>query len=154
MFVWSVLKESCKFLCETLYDLCDRQLEDHRLKLVPSPEIIPCGWFGWKHPLTDCFVTFVYDQPCVWSHWQPVLSAPQWGAAPAEIKVPSGENTEHKRSPFKAWTRSVYSHKCCAYCQEVFPCLFLPFQSIHLHFFPKPLRIFSLRRLWLTPVPV
>ena len=29
-------------------------------------------------------------------------SAPQWGAADAEIKVPSGENTELKRSPFKA----------------------------------------------------
>ena len=28
--------------------------------------------------------------------------APQWGAADAEIKVPSGENTELKRSPFKA----------------------------------------------------
>ena len=25
---------------------------------------------------------------------------PQWGAADAEIKVPSGENTELKRSPF------------------------------------------------------
>ena len=29
-----------------------------------------------------------------------VLS-PQWGAADAEIKVPSGENTELKRSPLK-----------------------------------------------------
>ena len=38
-----------------------------------------------------------------------VLSlTPQWGAADAEIKVPSGENTELKRSPFKAWSRSVY----------------------------------------------
>ena len=27
---------------------------------------------------------------------------PQWGAADAEIKVPSGENTELKRSPFQA----------------------------------------------------
>ena len=35
---------------------------------------------------------------------------PQWGAADAEIKVPSGENTD--RSPFKAWSRSVYSHTC------------------------------------------
>ena len=42
--------------------------------------------------------------------------APQWGAADAEIKVPSGENTELKRSPFKAWSRSVYSHTCYAYC--------------------------------------
>ena len=32
----------------------------------------------------------------------------QWGAVEAEIKVPSGENTELKRSPFIAWSRSVY----------------------------------------------
>ena len=42
--------------------------------------------------------------------------SPQWGAADAEIKVPSGENTELKRSPFKAWSRSVYSHTCHACC--------------------------------------
>ena len=27
--------------------------------------------------------------------------APQWGAADAEVKVPSGESTELKRSPLK-----------------------------------------------------
>ena len=59
---------------------------------------------------------------------------PQWGAADVEIKFPSGENTELKHSPFKAWSRSVYSHTCYAYCQGL-PCLFLHFQSIHLHFF-------------------
>ena len=32
----------------------------------------------------------------------PIDAAPQWGAADAEIKVPSGENTELKRSPFQA----------------------------------------------------
>ena len=47
----------------------------------------------------------------------------QWGAAGAEIKVPSGQNTELKRSPFKAWSRSVYSHTCYAYCQEFLPLL-------------------------------
>ena len=61
--------------------------------------------------------------------------APQWGAADAEIKVPSGENTELKRSPFNAWSRSVYSHICYAYYQGFLPCLFLPFQSTHPHFF-------------------
>ena len=67
---------------------------------------------------------------------------PQWGAADAEIKVPSGENTELKRSAFKAWSKSVCSHTCYAYCQGFLPCLFLPFRFIHLHFFPKPLLIF------------
>ncbi|WP_419608192.1 hypothetical protein, partial [Thiolapillus sp.] len=43
-----------------------------------------------------------------------LASIPQWGAADAEIKVPSGENTELKRSPFQAWSRSVYSHTCYA----------------------------------------
>ena len=43
---------------------------------------------------------------------------PQWGTADAEIKVPSGEKTELKRSPFKVWSRSVYSQTCHAYCQE------------------------------------
>ena len=70
------------------------------------------------------------------------LMVPQWGAADAEIKVPSGENTELKRSPFQAWSRSVYSHTCYAYYQGVLPCLFLPFQSIHLHCFQN-LSIFS-----------
>ena len=59
----------------------------------------------------------------------------QWGAADAGIKVPSVENTDLKGSAFKARSRSVYSHTCCAYCQWFLPCLFLPFQSIHLHFF-------------------
>ena len=60
---------------------------------------------------------------------------PQWGAADAKIKVPSGENTDLKRCPFKAWSRSVYSQTCYAYCQGFLPYFFLPFQSIHLHFF-------------------
>ena len=42
----------------------------------------------------------------------PSALIPQWGAADAEIKVPSGENTELKRSPFKARIWSVYSHTC------------------------------------------
>ena len=73
----------------------------------------------------------------------------QWGALDAEIKVPSGKNTELKRSPFTAWCRSVCSHTCYAYCQGFLPCLFLPFQSIHLHFFQN-LSQFFLCWLWLT----
>ena len=73
----------------------------------------------------------------------------QWGAADAEIKFPSGENTEHTRSPFKAWSRSVYSHTCYAYCQGFLPCLFLPFRPIHLHFCQSLSRFF-LCWLWLA----
>ena len=74
---------------------------------------------------------------------------PQWRAADAEIKVPSVENTELEGSPFKTWSRSVYSHTCYAYCQGFLPRLFLPFRSIHLHFFQNLSRFF-LCWLWLT----
>ena len=86
---------------------------------------------------------FIYSfLKCVYLFYGKCLSfTPQWGAADADIKVPSGENTELKRSPFKAWSRSVYSHTCYAYCQRFLPCLFLPSRSIHLHFFPKHLLI-------------
>ena len=64
---------------------------------------------------TFCFVPLKGGQGCL-------MSFPQWGAVDAEIKVPSGENTELKRSPFKAWSWSVYSHTCYAYCQGFLPC--------------------------------
>ena len=64
----------------------------------------------------------VHQVSKLWPHQIAVslAFAPQWGAADAEIKVPSGENTELKRSPFKAWSRSVFSHTCYAYCQGFF----------------------------------
>ena len=78
------------------------------------------------------------------------ISFPQWGAADAEIKVPSDENTELKGSPFQAWSRSVYSHACCAYCWGCLPCLFPPFRSIQLHVFQKRSRFFPVLAV---PVP-
>ena len=68
---------------------------------------------------------------------------------PASLLLTLGENTQLKRSPFKAWSRSVYSHTCYAYCQGLFPCRFLPFRSIPLHFFQN-LSLFFLCWLWLT----
>ena len=50
-----------------------------------------------------------------------VIYAPLWGAAVAEMKAPSGENTKLKLSPFKAWSGSVCSPTCYAYCQEFLP---------------------------------
>ena len=78
-----------------------------------------------------------------------LIATPQLGAADAEIRVSSGENTELKHSPFKGWSRSVYRHICYDYCQGFLPCLFLPFRSIHLHFFQNLSR-FLLCWLWLT----
>ena len=39
-------------------------------------------------------------EPTDWANALVFIRIPQWGAADAEIKVPSGENTELKRSPF------------------------------------------------------
>ena len=59
------------------------------------------------HNLTVDDVSKVLAEPhCCCIHTK---SDPQWGAADAEIKVLSGENTELKRSPFKALSMSVYS---------------------------------------------
>ena len=60
-----------------------------------------------------------------------------------------GENTELKRFPFKAWSRSKYNDTCHAYCQGFLPCLFLPFRSIRPHFVQNLSRFF-LCLLWLT----
>ena len=69
---------------------------------LPQHEIVLCPL---AHELLFTIFAFLMFLP------------PQWGAADAEIKVPSGENTELKRSPFKAWSKSVYSHAYYAYCQ-------------------------------------
>ena len=95
----------------------------------------------WSTPMKS---RIMYTSSCL-----VVRRPPQWGAADAGIKVPSGESTERKRSPFKAWSRSVYSHTCCACCQGFLPCLFLPFRSFHLHFFQNLSR-FLLCWMWLT----
>ena len=87
-----------------------------------------------------------------WTKWCFTAVPPQWGAADVDIKVPSGEL---KLCLFKAWSRSVYSHICYAYCQVFLPCLFLPFQSIHLHFFQNLSQFFPPRReagdVWCLP---
>ena len=93
---------------------------------------------SYRHPLPFSLLLLLYFLFFLF-----VFSSPQWGAADAEIKVPSGENTELKCSPFKAWRRSVYSHTCYAYCQGFLSGLFLPFRSIHLHFFQNLSRFFS-----------
>ena len=46
----------------------------------------------------------------------------QWGTTDAKNKDPCVENPELKGSPFKAWSRSVFSQACYAYCKEFLPC--------------------------------
>ena len=98
----------------------------------------PAGW-----PILFCSWVNFHGLSTVFHPKNSLDNSPQWGAADAEIKVPSGENTELKRSPFHAWSRSVYSHTCYTYCQGfLFSCLFLHFRSIHLHFFQNLSRFF------------
>ena len=100
-------------------------------------------WCKWKEMIDVNRKRFCLLFWTVYSSTFFLLIAPQWGAADTEIKVPSGENTELKRSPFKAWSRSIYSHACYAYFLGFLPCLFLPFQSIHLHFSKTSPNFFS-----------
>ena len=95
--------------------------------------------FAWLHRYTSSVVEVAVTASTSY------LTTTQWGAADAEIKVPSGENTELKRSPFKA-SRSVCSYTCDAYCQGFLLCLF---RSIHLHFFQNLSRFLPCW-LWLT----
>ena len=53
----------------------------------------------------DMLITFEFSVQKVHHQLFDTVTAPQWGAADAEIKVQSGENTELKRSPFKAWSK-------------------------------------------------
>ena len=82
---------------------------------------------------------YVSMAPCSYSSMFPT---PQWGAADAEIKFSPDENTELQSYPFKAWSRSVYCHACYTYSQGFLSCKFLPFRSIHLHFFQNLSRFF------------
>ena len=52
--------------------------------------------------LLEIFYFFLGALLIYWQQNIEIYCSPQWGAADAEIKVPSGENKEFKRSPFKA----------------------------------------------------
>ena len=58
----------------------------------------------------------------------------QWRAADAEIKVPSGEKTELKRSPFEAWSRST-----ALTARDFFLAYFYPFGPFTCIFSKTPL---------------
>ena len=62
------------------------------------------------------------------------------GTVEAEIKVLSVERSELKGSPFKAWSRSVYSHACHGYCHSSLLIFTLPVHSPT--YFPNLSRVF------------
>ena len=78
----------------------------------------------------------------------PVL--PHSGELRMQKLVLSSENTELKRSPFTAWSRSVYSHTCYAYCQGVLSFLLISTPGPFTCIFSKTAPNFSVCWLWLT----
>ena len=64
--------------------------------------------------------------PCYLAPQWGAADTEMWGAADAEIKIPSGENTELKRSPFIAWSRSVYTTHATLTARDFFLACFYP----------------------------
>ena len=123
-FSWSVT--SCVDPSRSRQD--DNDLITSSWIFFPYRLMMPYQWFP-EQKIPRSLTSLISDRP-VQDRWtkQPSQGdafwkiSTQWGAADAEIKVPSVENTDLKRSLFKAWSRSVYSHTCYAYCQEILPC--------------------------------
>ena len=134
----SVQESECRVVLAMMGE--EDGLQKLRFRVCPSPLPLPsCFWLESPSPPPPV----LRNRPCLVYRVLPLRSLespPQWGAADAEIKVPSGENTELERSPFKAWSRSVHCHACYAYCQEfVFPANFYPsgpFTCIFSKFLP------------------
>ena len=61
--------------------------------------------------------SYLSDVKCVFLTANDFLLPPPWGTAGAETENPSVGNPELKGSPFKACSRSEYSHACFTYCQ-------------------------------------
>ena len=86
------------------------QIKSQHTKLTLEKKNLPPLLPGFELATFRSRVRRSANQPsrlCNYMHNDASL-APQWRASDAEIKVPSGENTELKRSPFKAWSRSIY----------------------------------------------
>ena len=70
-----------------------------------------------------------------------MLSSPQWGAADAEIKVPSGENTELKFLPLKPGVGQYVAIHATLTARDFFLAYFYP-SGPFTFIYPKPLPIF------------
>ena len=107
-----------------------RSTVDWELKrscLLAVPKLKPELHLSWIAEISSGFISRGTLQI-------PVEMPPAVGSCGCRNKS-SGEKQSLNVPHFKAWSRSVYSHTCHAYCQGLLPCLFLPFRSIHLHFF-------------------
>ena len=70
-----------------------------------------------------------------------MADTPHWGAADAEIKVPSGENTELKRSPLKPGVSQYIVIHATLTARDFFVAYFYP-SGPFTCILPKPLQIF------------
>ena len=82
-----------------------------------------------------------------------VHNNPQWGAADAEIKVPSGGNTELKRSPFKVGVGQYIAIHATLTARDFFLAYFYP-SGPFTCVFSKTSPDFFLCWLGLTQVPL
>ena len=69
-----------------------------------------------------------------------LIQTPQWGAADADIKVPSDENTELICSPFKAWSSQYIAMHATLTVRDSFLANFHP-SGPFTCIFQKPLQI-------------
>ena len=107
----------------------------HNRKLLFQSWCLTSGW---------CASVFVLSCGCE-NSWHKIVFDVKWLVRRVTIGGPrSGEPWTQKLKSLLVRTQSlnvlplkpgVSSHTFYAYCQEFFPCLFLPFQSVHLHFF-------------------
>ena len=74
------------------------------------------------------------------SSCRPYISSPQWGAADADIKVSSDENTELICSPFKAWSSQYIAMHATLTVRDSFLANFHP-SGPFTCIFQKPLQI-------------
>ena len=104
-----------------------------------------CSLAFWMTPCCSIFFSWDFSLSL---RWMGHLSGGSMYSSQSLLRPRSGELRTQKLKSHPVRTQSlnvlplVYSHTCYAYCQEFLPCLFLPFQSIHLHF-SKTLPIFS-----------
>ena len=70
-----------------------------------------------------------YATPLPFSFFFPLLGTRSVVPRKQILKSPLLKTQSWQLHPFKAWSRSEYSHACFAYCQELLPCFYFYFPS-------------------------
>ena len=124
--IWVVVwkKETC---CVITCEMSNKEV-DWRLKFVFSPNVILCGWLGWKQQLT--YKYYMVDSVRWWTSFMCVFSS----SSSSSIPLPRGSLVHHR------WFHNQFPpffplfHCClglgepqaCPFPDVVFPSLRLP----------------------------